>query len=451
MDINDLTLGSEFESQLSLLPLEEEEDESKTILEGILPAYVTLPTIIAGASHPQAPITTEPAAAASTMAKGIPSDPDTMPAGQSQWHLVGTWGLHADLVWGDYTGSGIMVGVMDDGFQYTHHEISANYRTDLDRDIPNADNDPSPIYVGDNHGTSVIGTIIADDNGSGGVGVAFDAQAYGIRLDFGGGGNGIVDTVNGFQYALTTGLDVMNNSWGYTTQYADTIGINFAGPDFIDINNLLGQLTANGRGGMGSNIVFSAGNSRGAGDNVNYHNMQNSPYTIAVAAIDSDGTYSVFSTPGAALLVSAGGTQVYTTDRTGALGYNGVGDYTNFSGHRLPLRLSAARLPFCSKPTQTWAGATCRKFWHIRRSTMILARPVGSLTARATGMAAACTSVMITAMEPLTCSVRFAWPKHGISSKLPPTRQSWPWCQPAHQLPSRQPAQLPRRSILPRI
>lgn len=274
----------------------------------------------------------------SGMTKGIPTDPDTMAPGQSQWHLVGTWGLHADEVWMDYTGSGIMVGVMDDGFQYTHHEISANYRTDLDRDIPNADNDPAPVYSSDNHGTSVIGTIIADDNGSGGVGVAFDAQAYGIRLDFGGGGNGIADTVDGFQYALTTGLDVMNNSWGYTTSFADTTGINFSGEDFIDVLAAIKDLVDDGRGGLGSNVVFAAGNARVAapgltgGDNVNYHNVQNSPYTITVAAIDSDGTYSSFSTPGAALLVAAGGTSVYTTDRTGSNGYNSGSDYTNFSG-----------------------------------------------------------------------------------------------------------------------
>lgn len=278
-----------------------------------------------------ASITISPETDASTFTKGVPTDPDTMAPGQTQWHLVGTWGLHADLVWADYTGSGSMVGVLDDGFQYNHWDISANYRTDLDRDVPNGDNDPAPYYAGDNHGTSVTGTIIADDNGLGGVGVAFDAQAYGIRLDFGGAGT-IGHTITGFQYAGSTTADVLNNSWGYTTQFADTTNINFAGQDFIDIVNEFSSLTSTGRSGNGTNIVFAAGNSRTDGDNVNYHNMQNSEYVITVAAIDSDGTYSYFSTPGAALLVAAGGTSVWVPDRTGANGYNSSGDYTNFSG-----------------------------------------------------------------------------------------------------------------------
>lgn len=261
--------------------------------------------------------------------KGMPSDPDTFLPGQSQWHLIGTWGLHADLVWGEYTGQGSMVAVMDDGFQYTHWDISANYRTDLDRDSGAGDNDAAPVYTSDNHGTSVIGTIIADDNGTGGVGVAFDAQGYGVRIDFQTGT--IAQTIAGFQHAYSTGFEVMNNSWGYTSPFADTTSINFAGSDFIDIVNVFRDIVEDGRGGLGGNIVFAAGNSRVEGDNVNYHNMQNSPYVITVAAMDPDGTYSSFSTPGAAILVAAGGTSVWVPDRMGSSGYAG-GDYTNFSG-----------------------------------------------------------------------------------------------------------------------
>ena len=55
--------------------------------------------------------------------KGMPSDPDVFTPGQSQWHLVGTWGVRADKVWNDYTGSNILIGVLDDGFQHSHTEI----------------------------------------------------------------------------------------------------------------------------------------------------------------------------------------------------------------------------------------------------------------------------------------------------------------------------------------
>ena len=294
-----------------------------------LPAADTSTATISAPAATVAPLV--PITDMATMVKGMPVDPDTFAPGQSQWHLVGAWGLHAEQVWMDYTGEGIVVAVMDDGFEYTHSDIAANYRTDLDYDSADADNNPAPVYTGDNHGTSVIGTIIGDDNGLFGVGVAFDADAYGVRLDFQGAGT-INETLAGFQYVRTTGADVMNNSWGYTSQYADTVKINFGGVDFIDIANSIKDLADNGRGGLGTNIVYSAGNSRSAGDNVNYHSTKNSPYLITVAAIDSDGTYSSFSTPGASLLVSAGGTSVWVADRTGGAGDNGAGDYTNFSG-----------------------------------------------------------------------------------------------------------------------
>lgn len=260
------------------------------------------------------------------MTKGVPSDPSL----SSQWHLVGTWGLHADRVWGDYTGAGVLVAVLDDGFQYTHHELSTNYRTDLDWDTLGNDADAAPVNVTDRHGTSVMGTIIGDDNGAGTVGVAFDAQGFGIRQGF-GAESSLNDTLEAFQYARTKNAFVMNNSWGYTDAFADDAGINFAGTDFIDITHAMKDLVDFNRGGLGASIVFSAGNSRASGDNVNYHNLHNSPYAITVGAIDSTGHVMSFSTPGAAILVSAGGGNVLTTDRTGTDGYD-ARDYTQFNG-----------------------------------------------------------------------------------------------------------------------
>lgn len=266
---------------------------------------------------------------AGTLVKGTPADPDVFAPGQYQWHLVGTWGLHADQVWTDYTGSGVRIGAVDDGFEYSHSEFS-NYRTDLDYDTLGNDSDAAPGQASDRHGTSVMGTMIADDNGIGTVGVAFDAYGVGIRQGF-GASSSLADTVEAFQHALAVDVDVLNNSWGYSSPFVDDNSIEFSGTDFYTVRDTLIDMVGQGRDGLGMNVVFSAGNDRSAGDNVNYHNMHNSPYTIAVGAIDSDGTYSSFSTPGAAILTSAGGTMVYTTDRAGANGYSS-GDYTNFSG-----------------------------------------------------------------------------------------------------------------------
>ncbi len=257
---------------------------------------------------------------------GIPSDPDVATA---QWHLTGTWGVHADKVWPDYTGAGVKVAVLDDGFEYTHSELSANYRTDLDWDTRGNDSD-AMAGNDDFHGTAVMGTILADDNGFGTVGVAFDAQGIGIRQGFGANGD-LTQTITGFQYALAQNVDVINNSWGYTTPFADDAGKEFSGPDIYQVTGAIQDLADFGRDGDGTNVVFAAANARLSGDNVNYHNVQNSPYVITVAAIDSNGIVGYFSTPGAAILVSAGGVNDWTIDRSGGLGY-ASGNYTNFSG-----------------------------------------------------------------------------------------------------------------------
>ena len=261
---------------------------------------------------------------AERMTQGIPSDPLL----SSEWHLTGTWGLHADLVWPDYTGAGIRLADFDDGFQYTHPDLAPNYDTSLDRDVGSNDSDAAPVTSDDNHGTAVMGVMIADDNGSGVVGVAFDATGVGIRQSFDYGTD--AQTLQGFQYALTAQVDVMNNSWGYTTPYSDNFAEVYSGVTLGDIGDAMQDLVEQGRGGLGTSIVFAAGNEGDVGDNVNYHNFQNSPYVITVAAIDSSGHVASFSTPGAALLVAAGGVGILTTDRTSG-GYE-AGSYATVDG-----------------------------------------------------------------------------------------------------------------------
>jgi len=118
--------------------------------------------------------------------------------------------------------------------------------------------------------------------------------------------------------------DVVNNSWSYTSTFAD----NFLNASYAAAGAALERGVTEGRDGLGTVFVFSAGNSRGQGGNVNDHNFQNSPYTFAVAATDSHGAHASFSSPGSALLVAAPGVSVTTTD--GNAGYAAVSG-TSFS------------------------------------------------------------------------------------------------------------------------
>jgi subtilisin family serine protease len=253
-----------------------------------------------------------------------------------------TAGINLTGAWKEFSGTGINVGIIDDGFDHDHVELESSYNTDWDYDARNKDYNADSSDVDDNHGTAVAGVIAADPNSksnSGMVGVAYDATIVGFRIGYGTGGESeILDNLkklNGYEYVdpvtgttvVVPAMDVVNNSWGYSGAFDD----NFNAVEFAAIGAALQANAIEGRDGLGLNTVFAAGNGRGEGDNVNYHNFQNSPYTIAVAATDGAGKIASFSTPGAAVLVSAPGVNIYTTDKSGTGGYTS-GDYATVSG-----------------------------------------------------------------------------------------------------------------------
>jgi subtilisin-like proprotein convertase family protein len=241
----------------------------------------------------------------------------------SQWYLTSSVaGINVAGAWANYTGKGIKVGIVDNGFDYNHKDLAANYRADLDYDARFRDYDAAAEYADENHGTAVASFAVGDRNGTGLVGVAYDADWAGFRIGYGSAGSSS-------QYAdalvKARTMDVVNNSWGYSTPFQD----NFK--SWTAPANALRDAAALGRDGLGTNLVFAAMNNRAAGDNVNYHDFGNSQYVITVASVDSSGRVASTSDPGAALLVSAGGHYVLGADRTGSVGYNS-GDYVTLSG-----------------------------------------------------------------------------------------------------------------------
>jgi subtilisin-like proprotein convertase family protein len=218
-------------------------------------------------------------------------------------------------VWNEYRGAGVRVAVVDDGFDYDHFELTKNYDRTRDQDVIQWDND-ARNGSGNNHGTAVMGVIGADDNGLGTIGVASDATLIGLRMGYGSAGS-FDQIVNAFRIAKTH--DVVNNSWNYSQFFADNFDMIWMRQGETEL--ISGVNT--GRGGLGTNFIFAAGNTRGAGDDVNFHNFQNSIYTTSVGAIDSSGRLAGFSTPGAAVHLVAPGVGVLTTDITGGAGYSG--------------------------------------------------------------------------------------------------------------------------------
>jgi subtilisin-like proprotein convertase family protein len=231
-----------------------------------------------------------------------------------QWNLTSsTAGIDVLKSWQNYTGLGVKVGVIDDGIDYNHPDLNQHYLFSLDYDATNGGGDAYGLAT-DYHGTTVAGVLAAARDGSNVVGVAYNASIAGFRISY--STSGPSQLTDAFNHVLTNGMDVVNASWGYSTPYAD----NFFSSAFSPSKTAIQNDVANGRGGLGLNIVFAAGNARAAGDNVNYHNYQNDPYVITVAATDDQGHVTSFSTPGAALLVSAPGSYDITDDRLGAAG-----------------------------------------------------------------------------------------------------------------------------------
>lgn len=254
------------------------------------------------------------------------------------WHLGGgAGGLNLGDVWQDYTGAGIRVAVYDQGIDSSHSDLIGNL--DVAASINGQTGQAGIPTLGsqDNHGTAVAGIIAAARDEQGTVGIAYDATLLSIY-----------DPLTSLSMPLSVAraylhagdhADVLNNSWGFGNLFKTSPNSAFADANmYQSAAAAIAYAADEGRDGLGTVIVQSAGNSRGYGDNTNLHKFQNNQYTITVAATGMDGHVSSYSTGGATVLVSAAGgdsrdsSQITTTDRTGSAGYVSA-DYTmSFSG-----------------------------------------------------------------------------------------------------------------------
>lgn len=290
----------------------------------------------------------------------VPNDP----LFGDQWHLIntgqggGVTGLDANVesVWDNFTGAGVTIGIVDDGFQHSHPDLAPNARTDIDFDWNGNDNDPTPPAGStNNHGTSVGGVAgAAGNNGVGVSGASWDAELVGLRLIAGPiSDQDIAEALTHEQDII----DIYNNSWGAARNGA----IGATGPQALAA---LAQSATQGRNGLGNVQVFSAGNGRLASDNVNYRLLQNSRHTIAIGALANNGRRADYSTTGASLVVVApsngGSLGITTTDRVGAEGYSSTDYADDFGGtsSAAPLVSGVIGLMLEANPNLTYRDVT---------------------------------------------------------------------------------------------
>ena len=260
----------------------------------------------------------------------VPNDPKF----SDQWHLQntgqtgGTSGEDVNITgaWNSYRGAGIVIGIVDDGLDWTHPDLDNYYESTLDYDFCGDDGDPSPSS-NNAHGTASAGVAAGvGDNNIGVSGSAPRAGLAGLQL--------ISCSTTDVREGGALGherqdIDIYSNSWGPSDN-----GETLEGPGPLMLAAMQNDALV-GRNGLGNIITWAAGNGLDDDDNSNYDGYANLRYTIAVTAVDHKGQQSYYAEPGANILVASpsngDGESITTTDIEGSGGYTN-NDYTDSFG-----------------------------------------------------------------------------------------------------------------------
>jgi len=197
-------------------------------------------------------------------------------------------------------GTGVKVAIIDSGIDYNHSDLNGNYAGGYD--FANDDADP----MDDNgHGTHVAGTVAAENDGFGAVGVAPEAKIYALKVMKASGSGSYSDVIAALQWAVDNEIQVTNNSYGSSAYPGTLVKTAFKNAELAGIVNICAA---------GNN-----GNSAGTGENMAYPARFDS--CIAVAATLSNDTKASFSSTGAEMLLAAPGSSIYSTARGGGYTY----------------------------------------------------------------------------------------------------------------------------------
>ena len=241
------------------------------------------------------------------------------PLRSEQWHLKNTGqstfssstgivgiDINTAFAFGNsFLGQDIRIAVSDTGVEINHSDLKSNVLEGASKDYT-----LTPPYLGfptpdDAHGTAVSGIIAAEAwNNYGVTGVAPLAKIAGFQFLSSAQTSGILmDQASG-------DFDIFNYSYG------DSVTRDI--PSDLDYLDQLQDMVTNGRGGLGSFFVKSAGNEFIFADSFSRptvcapHNSNapfenESPYLLVVGAVDARGVKSTYSSAGSNIWVSAPG------------------------------------------------------------------------------------------------------------------------------------------------
>jgi len=288
-----------------------------------------------------------------------------------QWYLYSTGGpeiaagCHIDIekAWDITRGvRSVVVAVADDSVDLNHPDFQGSGKIVAPKDFKEKDLLPLPGAEEDNHGTACAGVAVAEETGTGIVGVAPGCALMPIRttgyLD-----DSAIEEI--FNWATDRGASVISCSWGTSAVYF---------PLSLRQKAALHRAATFGRNGKGCVIVFAAGNAnRPTTGTIDEQGWPKAvlhgptkwlggftvhPDVITVSACTSLNKKAAYSNWGPTVSVCApsnnappgmwlqetgyistapeirnalAGKGIFTADRLGAAGYD-PGDYTGYFG-----------------------------------------------------------------------------------------------------------------------
>jgi subtilisin len=194
------------------------------------------------------------------------------------------------------TGEGVTIAIVDTGIELSHETLAGNIVSGYATDSAECIDLCEEPYEDDNgHGTHVAGTAAAEQNNTGVVGVAPDADLLAVKVLTNAGTGAFDEIAEGIEWAVDNGADVINLSLGAKTQ-------SFPVDDAIEYaveNNVV--------------VAAAAGNGGPCEDCVIYPAKQSEAIAVS-ATTEADGLAS-FSSTGPEVEIAAPGEEVYSADR----------------------------------------------------------------------------------------------------------------------------------------